>query len=68
MSQYIRTKVGMPTLNDFLSNEGTPIVIDVLTGIGYYLYKNIVFQLVGGQSAPVNAFNLGFSDGFTNGP
>jgi len=68
MSQYIRTKEGMPTLNDFLSNEGTPIVIDVLTGIGYYLYKNIVFQLVGGQSASVNAFSLGFSDGFANGP
>ena len=68
MSQYIRTREGVPTLRDFASGEGTPIVIDVLTGIGYYLYKNIVFQLVGGQSASVNAFSLGFSDGFANGP
>jgi len=68
MSQYVRTKEGVPTLRDFASGEGTPIVIDVLTGIGYYLYKNIVFQLVGGQSAAVNAFSLGFSDGFANGP
>jgi len=68
MSQYIRTKAGVPVLTDFASGEGTPIVIDVLTGIGYYLYKNIVFQLVGGQSASVNAFSLGFSDGFANGP
>ena len=68
MSQYIRTKAGVPILTDFASGEGTPIVIDVLTGIGYYLYKNIVFQLVGGQSASVNAFSLGFSDGFANGP
>ena len=68
MSQYIRTKAGVPQVSDFASGEGTPIVIDVLTGIGYYLYKNIVFQLVGGQSASVNAFSLGFSDGFANGP
>jgi len=68
MSQYIRTKAGVPILTDFASGEGTPIVIDVLTGVGYYLYKNIVFQLVGGQSASVNAFSLGFSDGFANGP
>ena len=68
MSQYIRTKVGVPTLTDFASGEGTPIVIDVLTGIGYYLYKNIVIQLVGGTVTVANAFSLGFSDGFANGP
>ena len=43
MSQYIRTKAGVPTLTDFASGEGTPIVLDVLTGIPYYLYKNIVY-------------------------
>ena len=68
MSYYIRTKEGVPVLNDFLSNEGTPIVIDVLTGIGYYLYKNIIIQLVGGTVTVANAFSLGFSDGFANGP
>jgi len=68
MSQYIRTKAGVPILTDFASGEGTPIVIDVLTGIGYYLYKNIVIQLVGGTVTVANAFSLGFSDGFANGP
>ena len=68
MSYYIRTKEGVPVLNDFLSNEGTPIVIDVLTGIGYYLYKNIIIQLVGGTVTVANAFSLGFSNGFANGP
>jgi len=68
MSYYIRTKEGVPTIQDFLSNEGTPIVIDVLTGIGYYLYKNIIIQLVGGTVTVANAFSLGFSDGFANGP
>ena len=68
MSQYIRTKEGVPTIQDFLSGEGTPIVIDVLTGIGYYLYKNIVMQMVSGILTVNNAFSNGFSDGFTNGP
>lgn len=68
MSQYIRTKRGVPTLNDFLSGEGTPIVIDVLTGIAYYLYQNIVRQLVGGEVTVTSAFSDGFSDGFANGP
>ena len=67
MSQYIRIRNGVPTLRDFASGEGTPIVIDVLTGIGYYLYKNIVMQLVGGTVTVANAFNGGFSDGFANG-
>ena len=43
MSQYIRTRAGVPTLRDFASGEGTPFVLDVLTGIPYYLHKNIVF-------------------------
>jgi len=68
MSQYVRTKEGVPTLNDFLSNEGTPIVINVLTGIGYYLYKNIILELVGGTPTINNAFSGGFSNGFANGP
>jgi len=68
MSQYVRTRNGVPTLRDFASGEGTPIVIDVLTGIGYYLYKNIVMQMVGGEVLVNNAFNGGFSDGFANGP
>ena len=67
MSQYIRTKAGVPTLTDFASGEGTPIVIDVLTGIGYYLYKNIVMQLVSGTVVGFNDFSFDFSDDFANG-
>ena len=67
MSQYIRTKAGVPTLTDFASGEGTPIVIDVTTGLGYYLYRNVVMPLVGGELLVNNAFSNGFSDGFTNG-
>lgn len=64
MSQYIRIKRGVPLLRDFASGEGTPIVIDVLTGIGYYLYNNIVFPLQFGTSS-VGAFSDGFSGGFS---
>ena len=64
MSAYIRTMKGVPTLRDFASGEGTPIVIDVLTGIGYYLYQNIVFPLQFGTSS-VGAFSDGFDSGFS---
>jgi len=68
MSQYIRTTVGVPLLRDFASGEGTPIVIDVLTSKAYYLYKNIIFPIVGAELLVTNAFSGGFSDGFANGP
>lgn len=68
MSHYIRLKDGVPTINDFLSNEGSPLVINTLTGVAYYLRKNIVAELVSGTMTVANAFNLGFSDGFANGP
>jgi len=68
MSQYIRLKDGVPELKDFLSNEGSPLVINTLTGVGYYLRKNIVMELVSGTVTVANAFSLGFSDGFANGP
>lgn len=63
MSDSVRTKIGVPTLRDFLSSDGTPIVIDVTTDKGYYLYKNVVRPLVGGD--PIGpAFSSGFSTGF----
>lgn len=64
MSEYIRTKQGVPVLRDFLSSEGTPIVIDVLTGLAYYLYKNNIYPIHGGTSS-LGAFSSGFSDGFS---
>jgi len=45
VSYYVRTKAGVPILRDFASTEGTPIVIDALTEIAYYLNSNIVFPI-----------------------
>ena len=64
MSEGIRTKAGIPVLQDFLSGSGTPIVIDVLTGIAYYLFKNTVYPIQGGTSV-TGAFSDGFSGGFS---
>lgn len=64
MSKYIKTKEGVPILRDFASQEGTPIVIDVLTGIAYYLYRNIVYPVQGGTSV-IGAFSDGFDTGFS---
>jgi hypothetical protein len=64
MSYYIRTKAGVPILRDFASGEGTPIVIDTLTRIAYYLYGNQIFPLAPNPSA-TNSFSSGFSDGFS---
>lgn len=68
MSAYIRTCRGKPILRDFVSGDGTPIVIDVISGIGYYLYKNRVLPLVGGTPVIFGAFTNAFSNGFANGP
>ena len=54
----------MPVLKDFASGEGTPIVIDVLTGVGYYLYKNIIYPLQMSTSV-IGAFSDGFDTGFS---
>lgn len=64
MSRYIKTTKGVPLLRDFAAQDGTPIVIDVLTGIGYYLYNNIVYPLQFGTSS-VGAFSDGFDTGFS---
>mgnify|MGYP001306856954 CR=1 FL=1 len=63
-SNIVKTKQGVPILRDFAGADGTPIVIDVTTGIGYYLHKNLVYPLQFGTSA-VGAFSDGFSTGFS---
>jgi hypothetical protein len=63
-SNIVKTKQGVPILRDFAGADGTPIVIDVLTGIGYYLHKNIVYPLQFGTSS-VGAFSSGFDTGFS---
>ena len=64
MSYYIRTRKGVPTLRDFASGEGTPIVIDVLTRIAYFLYNNTVYPLAPNPSS-VGAWSDGFDSGFS---
>lgn len=64
MSYYIRTKAGVPELRDFASGEGTPIVIDTLTRIAYFLHNNTVFPLAQ-NPLTINAFSDGFSNGFS---
>lgn len=63
MSDSVRTTMGVPTIKDFKSIDGTPIVIDVLTRIAYFLYENQVFPLAPNPSS-MGAFSSGFSTGF----
>ena len=63
----VRTWVGVPPLPIFGGSDGTPIVIDVTTGIAYYTYENLVLPLIGGVAVVFDAFSDGFSDGFVNG-
>lgn len=60
----IRWKAGLPVLSDFSSADGTPIVINVLSGIAYYAYKNVVYPIKGGTSVQ-GAFSDGFSEEFS---
>jgi hypothetical protein len=64
MSKFIKTKEGYPELRDFSAQDGTPIVINVLTGIAYYLHKNLIFPIQGGTSS-TGAFSDGFDTGFS---
>ena len=66
-SNNVRISKGVPDKTQFAGTDGTPIVIDVLTGIGYYFYDGLVRPLVGGVLIVTNAFSDGFSDGFANG-
>jgi hypothetical protein len=63
----VRTYEGIPPLVAFGGSDGTPIVIDVLSGVAYYTYNNLVLPIVGGVLVVYDAFSDGFSDGFTNG-
>jgi len=63
----VRICKGVPTQINFMGTDGTPIVIDVLSGIAYYFYDGLVSPLIGGVLLVTNAFSDGFSDGFANG-
>ena len=45
MSEFIRTIDRTPILVDFRSSNGTPVVIDLLTDIPYYLKNNVPTSL-----------------------
>ena len=45
MSRYIRTVSKQPKPENFADSDGTPIVIDTLTDIPYYLKKNVPTSL-----------------------
>lgn len=64
MSEFVRRKVGVPVLRDFAGEFGTPIVINALTGIAYYVYKNVVYPIHGASSVQ-GAFSDGFSEEFS---
>jgi len=68
ITNNVRTYKGIPPAVAFGGADGTPIVIDALSGIAYYLYLGLVLPLVGGTQPVYNAFSNGFSDGFVNGP
>jgi len=59
VSYFIRKKLGVPVLNDFLSNDGTPIVINALTNAAYFLHNNEVRSLNGFPSGIVVPKTLG---------
>jgi len=63
----VRISIGPPAMTNFMGTDGTPIVIDVLSGIAYYLYGGVIRPIMGGVLLVTNAFSDGFSDGFANG-
>ena len=66
-SNNVRISKGPPAPIQFAGTDGTPIVIDVLSGVAYYFYDGVISPIVGGVMLVTNAFSLGFSDGFANG-
>ena len=48
MGGDVRTTVGVPKLSAFANGSGTPLVIDVASGQGYFTDKNLVVPLAGG--------------------
>jgi hypothetical protein len=67
ITNNVRTCVGIPTRANFGGSDGTPIVIDVTTGIGYYSYQGRILPMTAGVQPIYAAFSSGFSDGFVNG-
>lgn len=60
MKKYgdVRTTTGVPVVADFNNPSGTPLVIDLATGIAYYLDASNTVQPIaggGGGGAPANA-------------
>lgn len=48
---FIRFVPRVPILTDFAASGGLPVVVNVLTGIAYYVDLSDVIQVLGGASA-----------------
>lgn len=64
MKKYgdVRTTTGVPVVADFNNPSGTPIVINLATGQGYYLNAaGVVTALAGGGTGSGYPEELGYS-------
>jgi hypothetical protein len=59
MGSDVRTTPGVPPLSAFASGEGTPLVIDEATGMGYFAKKNTVVPLISGSGVNTPSFAAG---------
>ena len=63
----VRSMVGVPIAADFYSSKGTPIVINLSTGIAYFLNSSgVVTALSGGSSTTTGSTTVDFSTGKTD--
>lgn len=67
ITNNVRISKGVPEPIQFAGTGGTPIVIDVFSGVAYFIYDGVVRPIVGGVVFVTNAFSDGFSNGFANG-
>ena len=64
INNYVRVIEGAPTVLDFTSPVGTPIIIDAITGYAYYMHGNLVKPIAAFGTSSAGAFSSGFSTGF----
>jgi hypothetical protein len=60
----VRVVQGVPKASDFGSKNGTPLVIDAITGFAYFMFGDAILPL---QTTTVVPGARAFSSGFDNG-
>jgi len=65
INNYVRVIGGVPTVLDFTSPVGTPVIINSVTGYAYYMHNNTVEPILPYGSSVAGAFSSGFSSGFS---